>query len=75
MSIIIAGKFKGDSSDEDEVNDGLATTFYIPIKEMTLAANKKYNLRLSIKDAVVATGDTAIPLAPIGGQNSGAKKK
>ena len=61
--------------DNAEEADGWATTFYIPIKEMTLAANKKYNLRLTIKDAVIAAGTTAIPLASIGGPNSGAKKK
>ncbi len=60
--------------DEDEEADGWATTFYIPIKEMTLAANKKYNLRLSIKDAVIADGSSALDVASIGG-GSGAKKK
>ena len=65
-------KFSFILSDEDEVNDGLVTNFYVPIKAMELAANKQYNLRLSIKDAVVAAGTTAIPLASIGG---GAKKK
>lgn len=60
--------------DEEEEADGWATTFYIPIKEMTLDANKKYNLRLTIKDAVIAAGTTAIPLASIAG-GGGAKKK
>lgn len=60
--------------DEEEEADGWATTFYIPIREMTLDANKKYNLRLTIKDAVIAAGTTAIPLASIAG-GGGAKKK
>jgi hypothetical protein len=64
-------KFSFHLYDEDEVNDALATTFYIPIKAITLDANKKYNLRLSIKDAVIAAGTTAIPLASIGGGGNG----
>ena len=41
---------------------------------MELAANKKYNLRLSITEAVIADGSSALDVAPIGG-GSGAKKK
>lgn len=61
--------------DDESGEQGWATTFYIPIKAMELDANKKYNLRLSIKDAVKANGSAALKLASIGGQSSGAKKK
>lgn len=60
--------------DDESGEKGWATTFYIPIKAMELDANKKYNLRLSIKDAVKADGTAALKLASLGG-NSGAKKK
>ena len=60
--------------DDDAGEQGWATSFYIPIKTITLDANKKYNLRLSVKDAVLADGSPALRLASIGG-GSGAKKK
>ena len=58
--------------DDESGLNGFATSIYIPIKAMELAANNKYNLRLSITEAVIADGSSALDVAPIGG---GAKKK
>ena len=60
--------------DDESGLNGFATSIYIPIKAMELAANNKYNLRLSITEAVIADGSSALDVAPIGG-GSGAKKK